>query len=97
MSKPADIPQDVWNAAETAFDLMLCNCIEASGTSKQFRIDSIEPHARAILAERERCAKVCEAAAKQFLSPEYATGQPLSSFSERFACDTCAEGIRSGI
>ena len=55
MSRPEDIPQDVWDKAEEAFDLMLCNCIEASGTTEQFRIDSIEPHARAILAEREEC------------------------------------------
>lgn len=56
MTRPADIPQDIWDAAENALDLMLCNDVQASGTSQQFRIDSIEPHARAILAERERCA-----------------------------------------
>jgi hypothetical protein len=43
----------------------------------------------------EAAAKACEAQAKAFLSPEYATDQPLSSFSERFACDECAKAIRA--
>lgn len=57
---PDGIPQDVWDAAEDAFDTVLCNDIQASGSSAQFRIDSIAPVARAIMAERERCAKVAE-------------------------------------
>lgn len=48
-----------------------------------------------VLAEREACAKVAEAKAVDFLSPEYASGQPLSSFSERFACKQIAEAIRA--
>jgi hypothetical protein len=64
MSKPEDIPQDVWASAENALDDMLCNCLEASGTTEQFRIDSITPLARAILAakaeEREACAVALE-------------------------------------
>lgn len=51
--------------------------------------------ARAILAERERCAKVCEDQKAGFLSPEYASNQPLGSLTERFACDECAQAIRS--
>lgn len=47
------------------------------------------------IATIEECAKACEQQAKDFLSPEYATGQPLSSFSERFACGQCAEAICS--
>lgn len=81
-----DIPDDIWHAANVA-------CTAAPEYTAYLH----ERVARAILAERERCARVCEAAAEQFLSPEYATGQPLSSFAERFACDTCAEGIRSGV
>lgn len=60
MTKPDDIPQDVWDAAEDAFDTLLCNDIQASGTAAQFRIDSITPVARAILAERERCARLAD-------------------------------------
>ena len=43
----------------------------------------------------EECAKVAEAQAQEFLSPEYATGQPLSSFQERFACGQVASAIRA--
>lgn len=50
----------------------------------------------AIAAERERCAMICEQQAEAFKSPEYASGQPLSSVSERFACGCCAEAIRKG-
>lgn len=61
---PADIPADVWRAADEALDLMLCNCIEASGSTEQLRIDSTEPLARALLAERlaerERAAQIAE-------------------------------------
>ena len=28
-----------------------------------------------------------------FLSPQYATGQPLSSFQERFACQECRSAV----
>jgi len=51
--------------------------------------------ARAILAETERCAKVCEDQKVGFLSQEYAFNQPLGSLTERFACDECAQAIRS--
>lgn len=50
--------------------------------------------AEAIVAERERCAKICEAQKEGFLSPEYASNQPLGSLPERFACDECAQSIR---
>ena len=46
----------------------------------------------AILAERERAARVCEHQAHAFLSPEYAGDQPLGSF---FACASCADAIRA--
>lgn len=43
----------------------------------------------------EDCAKVCDEQIKAFLSPEYATDQPLSSFAERFAAAECARAIRA--
>lgn len=43
----------------------------------------------------EECAKVAEAQAKEFLSPEYASNQPFGSFCERFACDEVAKAIRA--
>ena len=46
-------------------------------------------------AEREACAKVADEQAAVFASPTYATGQPLSSAGERFACKQIAEAIRA--
>lgn len=43
----------------------------------------------------EAAAKVAEAQSKEFLSPEYATNQPLGSFCERFACGQVAAAIRA--
>lgn len=42
----------------------------------------------------DMAAGECEKRREDFLSPEYATGQPLSSFSERFACNECASAVR---
>lgn len=60
------------------------------------RAEAAESSLSRIKAETiEECAKVAEAKAVEFLSPEYATGQPLSSFNERFACEQVASAIRS--
>lgn len=40
-------------------------------------------------------AKLAERERQDFLSPEYATGQPLSSFQERFACGQIADALRT--
>ena len=53
----------------------------------------VEAAARA--DEREACAKACEDQIKIFLSPQYKTGQPLSSLGERHAAASCAEAIRA--
>ena len=47
------------------------------------------------IAALEEAAKVCEAQQQTFLSPQYSTDQPMSSFGERFACGRCAEAIRN--
>lgn len=92
MTKPADIDQATWDKAESAFDLMLCNCIEASGTTERLRADSIEPLARAILAERERCAKIadereaiCADAVAKIKAGELYTGLPTAQATEECA------------
>jgi len=46
-------------------------------------------------AERERCAQICEQEEDIYGSDDYATGQPLSSITERMACRSCAAAIRS--
>jgi hypothetical protein len=43
----------------------------------------------------EECAAACRSQAENFLSPAYAVGQPMSSFSERFACEQCEKAIRA--
>ena len=59
-------------------------------------IDRLEAELQAaVAAEREACATVAEAKAQDYLSPEYATGQPFSSHAERFACKQVAEAIRT--
>ena len=40
-------------------------------------------------------ARICEEQQRVFLSEQYAVNQPLSSFSERFACGLCAKAIRA--
>lgn len=51
--------------------------------------------AQAVNDALEAAAKACEDQQQVFLSTQYATGQPLSSFQERFACGRCAEAIRA--
>lgn len=43
----------------------------------------------------ERAAQVAETCRDEFLSPQYATPQPIGSVAERFACSKVAEAIRS--
>lgn len=43
----------------------------------------------------EEAAMACEQQAQDFLSPEYATPQPIGSVQERFACGQCAAAIRA--
>jgi len=50
---------------------------------------------RRVAEEREACATVADEQERTFLSPEYAVGQPHSSFAERFACRRVASAIRS--
>jgi hypothetical protein len=95
MTKPDNIPQDVWSAAEDAFDTLLCNDIRASGTSEQFRIDSITPVARAILAERERCAKMADAERDRHWLNYQNGGQNRDLFYTT-AAENVAAAIRNG-
>lgn len=44
---------------------------------------------------REAAVDACKQVGRDFLSPEYATGQPISSFAERFACAQCAAAIHA--
>lgn len=52
-----------------------------------------------VLDEASRAVAQCIAIVREvrdgFLSEEYATGQPVSSFTERFACDQAASAIEN--
>ncbi|MGZ2472455.1 hypothetical protein [Sinorhizobium medicae] len=67
MSSDAQIiPEDIMKAAEEALDNLLCNCVESCGGAAGLRKASIAEIAKAILAERERCALIVEGDAKRF-------------------------------
>lgn len=91
-TRPDDIPQDVWDAAEKPY-FRICLDIEAGQ-----HWDIRPTIARAILAakaeEREAIIQLCEAEKQAFRSPEYAANQPLGSLVERFAISECIAAIR---
>lgn len=64
----------------------------ASALSALPSVESPSPSRREGLLE---AAEICRQEAEAFASPEYATGQPLSSLRERIACGACAESILS--
>lgn len=86
MGRPDGIPQDVWVSADTALDDMLCNCIEASGSAEQFRIDSVTVIARAIMADRERASAACDVFCAPVSDSDFVNGQ-----------STAAQQIRAAI
>jgi hypothetical protein len=64
-------------------------------TVSHMSIEDLQRFAKLVVeAERERCIKVCKDQLKIFLSPQYSTGQPLSSFKERFAVGSCIDAIK---
>lgn len=50
----------------------------------------------AIVEVSELAAKMADDQRDVFASDQYAVGQPMSSFGERFACGRIAEAIRNG-
>lgn len=64
----------------------------------EFDLHVAGEHARAAIAiiapaVLDMAAEVCRDEQTGFLSPEYATQQPMSSVGERFACAKCIEAI----
>lgn len=97
MAREAGLPEAIIEMTPIAFE-RFAKLVEEKATEKA--------NARAnaswtlmcekmVAFEREACAKVCEKQIKIFLSPQYATGQPLSSFRERHAVASCVEAIRA--
>jgi hypothetical protein len=94
MSKPDDIPQDVWTAARAAQDEAVAFCVDnklavseypfASGRAKEALDRSI---ASALAAERERCAKIADHEAEDW------AGEHEKGFAH--ACRVVADRIRN--
>lgn len=57
-------------------------------------LTALAPHMAAIRdAALDEAAEACIEQREAYLSPQYATGQPLSSIMERMACTTCSDAI----
>lgn len=68
---------------------------DAQPSVEAFAAHRIAAEHRGYLRGVEDAAKVADAQRETFLSPEYATGQPLSSICERLACTLIADQIRA--
>jgi hypothetical protein len=68
---------------------------EREYTREEMREACQNNYAAARQAAMEEAAKICEEQQRSFLSEQYAVNQPMSSFSERFACGQCAKAIRT--
>lgn len=103
MTTPAEITALAERLWEVRARLSRAPGLQSTGDWVTAVADEAATALRALLAEREgmrgaaleEAAKICEQQAVGFLSPKYATNQPLSSFQERFACKECAEAIRA--
>ena len=99
MSKPDDIPLDVWTAAMAAQDEAIAFCARnhlavsaypfTSGLAKDALDRSL---ASAILAERERCAEIADR-----LRQTEASGDPMFTAGTSIAAGKIAAAIRQGL
>jgi hypothetical protein len=67
----------------------------AAANRRSTHMHDVAQSSQVRLATIEECARIAEAQAQEFLSPEYASNQPLGSFCERFACDEVGKSIRA--
>jgi hypothetical protein len=95
MTEPSNAPA-VWNGAYQA------KAVELAKAIRSLRHVNFEESYRekllladALIQAIEECAKVAEAQAQTFLSPQYASNQPFGSLCERFACEKVAKAIRA--
>lgn len=85
----SEFPSDILKAAENALDNLLCNCREAGDV----RQDSIRDIAKAILAERERCAKIAEGASS--LGRDWVPGSLWETLRRETAADIRNPAVRT--
>lgn len=86
------IPEDIMKAAEEALDNLLCNCAESCGGTAGVRKASIDEIAKAINAERERCAEVAEYFAQACVCADWPDDARGASY---YACGDVASAIRN--
>ena len=84
--------------ADRPHNAQVCHCAEREDAEIILAALNTRPAAALPSEDVERVAIArCIAIAREvrdgFLSPEYATDQPLSSMMERFACDQVAQAI----
>lgn len=97
MGKPDDIPEDVWVAANAEAGLYV-EWLDAGNSTGSLSAHAVEgltdSFARAILAERERCAKVAEG-----LFPASSTGRKVATKTQQIvhaAGNRIALAVRKG-
>lgn len=86
MSKPDDIPQDVWTtAAKMAAEYD--DWVAHGNTTASLSLHAIEAMAdtiaRAVMAERERCAKIAGHASKRYAADQDAAKKAKDRFKAR--------------
>ncbi len=69
---------------------------QAQLVERDQEIETLRAECRAARnAALEEAMAACQKQQEDFLSPEYATGQPISSVWERAACGACIQEIRA--
>lgn len=86
----SEIPADIIAAADKALDNMLCHSRESSGSSEAYRKDCVYEIAKAIEAERERCAKLC---AETSMGTPYGGSKPTHG---RYLADPAVDEFHVG-
>ena len=90
-----DIPEDVMHAARKIIDAEFADNGDRPiwGPPDQF----VDLFARAIIAERERCAKVAETRHERWRMPHPAVANPGEVCDDITACADIAAAIRKGL
>ncbi|MDX0449132.1 hypothetical protein GOC61_17350 [Sinorhizobium medicae] len=86
------IPEGIMKAAAEALDNLLCNCVESCGGAAGLRKASIAEIAKAILAERERCASVADYFSQACVCSEWTEEARGAGY---YACADVATSIRN--
>jgi hypothetical protein len=92
LGRPQNIPQSVWDSAVTVAATVLRNLPDDYGDTS-YEITEI---ARAILAERNRCERVCRGMGYKYAQKVCSPGDYIPRLPEIVAAGECADAIRDG-